>query len=441
MNSSIIKKFALETYGCQMNVADSELVEGILTNLGLEKTADYDEADAIFLNTCAIRENAETKVHSKLGNLHKIKLNKPHLIIGVLGCMAQNLKDDLLKNKPYVDIILGPDSYRKIPDLINRHVKDNRSIVDTKLSRYEVYENLFPNRGDTFNAWVSIMRGCDKFCSFCIVPFTRGRERSRSVDSIIEEVKKAVDQGFIEITLLGQNVNSYNFEGKSFSDLLLAVSDINGVKRIRYTSPHPQDINIELLEVMASRKNICNYVHFPMQSGSNEVLKRMNRTYTREHFYDMAMKIREIMPNCGLSTDIIVGFPGETDEQFQETLDLMEAIKFNSAFTFKYSPRPYTKAEQFSDQISEQIKKIRLDEMLILQRKHTLELNQKMIGTFQQVLIEKESKKSNLHWAGRTDSNEWVIIEKNNINIKDIVPVEISNATGVILHGKEVTGA
>ncbi len=441
MNSSIIKKFALETYGCQMNVADSELVEGILTNLGLEKTADYNEADAIFLNTCAIRENAETKVHSKLGNLHKIKLNKPHLIIGVLGCMAQNLKDDLLKNKPYVDIILGPDSYRKIPDLINRHVKDNKSIVDTKLSRYEVYENLFPSRGDTFNAWVSIMRGCDKFCSFCIVPFTRGRERSRSVESVVEEVKKAVDQGFVEITLLGQNVNSYNFEGKSFSDLLLSVSDISGVKRIRYTSPHPQDINVELLEVMASRKNICNYVHFPMQSGSNEVLKRMNRTYTREHFYDMAMKIREIMPNCGLSTDIIVGFPGETDEQFRETLDLMKAIKFNSAFTFKYSPRPYTKAEQFSDQISEDIKKARLDEMLILQRKHTLELNQNMVGTFQQVLIEKESKKSNLHWAGRTDSNEWVIIEKNNINIKDIVPVEISDATGVILHGKEITGA
>jgi len=441
MESSVIKKFALETYGCQMNVADSELVEGILTNLGLEKTANYDEADAIFLNTCAIRENAETKVHSKLGNLHKIKLNKPHLIIGVLGCMAQNLKDDLLKNKPYVDIILGPDSYRKIPDLINRHVKDNKSIVDTKLSRYEVYENLFPSRGDTFNAWVSIMRGCDKFCSFCIVPFTRGRERSRRVESVVEEVKKAVDQGFVEITLLGQNVNSYNFEGKSFSDLLLAVSDINGVKRIRYTSPHPQDINVELLEVMASRKNICNYVHFPMQSGSNEVLKRMNRTYTREHFYDMAMKIREIMPNCGLSTDIIVGFPGETDEQFRETLDLMEAIKFNSAFTFKYSPRPYTKAEQFSDHISEDIKKSRLDEMLILQRKHTLELNQNMVGTFQQVLIEKESKKSNLHWAGRTDSNEWVIIEKNNSNIKDIVPVEISDATGVILHGKEITGA
>jgi tRNA-2-methylthio-N6-dimethylallyladenosine synthase len=436
-----IKRFALQTYGCQMNVADSELVEGILTNLGLEKTSNYDEADAIFLNTCAIRENAETKVHSKLGNLHKIKLNKPHLIIGVLGCMAQNLKDDLLKNKPYVDIILGPDSYRKIPDLINRHITDNKSIVDTKLSRFEVYENLFPTRGDTFNAWVSIMRGCDKFCSFCIVPFTRGRERSRDVKSIVTEVKKAVDQGFVEITLLGQNVNSYNFDGKSFADLLLTVSEIEGVKRIRYTSPHPQDINVELLEVMASKSNICNYVHFPMQSGSNEVLKRMNRTYTRERFYDMAMKIREIMPNCGLSTDIIVGFPGETDVQFRETLDLMDSIKFNSAFTFKYSPRPYTKAEQFSDQIDESVKKERLDEMLVLQRKHTLELNQKMVGSFQQVLIEKESKKSNLHWAGRTDSNEWVIVEKNNSNIKDIVPVEIVDATGVILHGKEITGA
>ena len=441
MNNTQIKKFALQTYGCQMNVADSELVEGILTNLGLEKTSNYDEADAIFLNTCAIRENAETKVHSKLGNLHKIKLNKPHLIIGVLGCMAQNLKDDLLKNKPYVDIILGPDSYRKIPDLINRHITDNKSIVDTKLSRFEVYENLFPSRGDTFNAWVSIMRGCDKFCSFCIVPFTRGRERSRDVESIVTEVKKAVDQGFVEITLLGQNVNSYNFEGKSFADLLLTVSEIEGVKRIRYTSPHPQDINVELLEVMASKSNICNYVHFPMQSGSNEVLKRMNRTYTRERFYDMAMKIREIMPNCGLSTDIIVGFPGETDVQFRETLDLMDSIKFNSAFTFKYSPRPYTKAEQFSDQIDESVKKERLDEMLVLQRKHTLELNQKMVGSFQQVLIEKESKKSNMHWAGRTDSNEWVIVEKNNSNIKDIVPVEIVDATGVILHGKEITGA
>ena len=440
-SNSKIKSYVLETYGCQMNVADSELVDGILKDIGLKKTKDLNNADAIFVNTCAIRENAEKKIHSRLGNFYKLKQEKPHLIIGVLGCMAQNLKNDLLKNKPYVDIILGPDSYRNLPKLMNRHMMEKDSIVDTKLSRYEVYEDLFPKRNKGINAWVSIMRGCDKFCSFCIVPFTRGRERSRSVESIVTEAKKAVDQGFVEITLLGQNVNSYKHEKNSFAELLLAVSDINGVQRIRYTSPHPQDINVELLEVMGSRKNICNYVHFPMQSGSNDILKRMNRTYTKEHFRYMADKIREIMPNCGLSTDIIVGFPGETDKDFGETLDLMNKIKFNSAFTFKYSPRPYTKAEQFTDQVDEQIKKNRLDELITLQKEHTLELNSKKIGSIEHVLIEKESKKSSNHWAGRTDSNEWVIFEKKSSNIKDIVPVEIVNATGVILHGKEMVGA
>ena len=436
-----VKRYALESYGCQMNMADSELVDGILKDIGLKKTENLNDADAIFVNTCAIRENAEKKIHSRLGNFHKLKKEKPHLIIGVLGCMAQNLKNDLLKNKPYVDIILGPDSYRNLPQLMNRHMVEKNSIVDTKLSRYEVYENLFPKRNKGVNAWVSIMRGCDKFCSFCIVPFTRGRERSRSVESIVTEVRKAVDQGFVEITLLGQNVNSYKHEKNSFADLLLSVSDIDGVQRIRYTSPHPQDINVELLEVMASRKNICNYVHFPMQSGSNEILQRMNRTYTREHFHYMADTIREIMPNCGLSTDIIVGFPGETEKHFEETLDLMEKIKFNSAFTFKYSPRPYTKAEQFTDQIDETIKKERLDKLMNLQKKHTLELNSKKIGQVENVLIEKESKKSSNHWAGRTDSNQWVILEKNSSKIKDIIPVEIIDATGVVLHGKEIVRA
>jgi len=424
-----------------MNVADSELVEGILNKIGMQKTTVVDDADAIFLNTCAIRENAESKIHSRLGNLYKLKLNKPELIIGVLGCMAQNLKDDLLKNKPYVDIILGPDSYRNIPMLINRHNLDKKSIVDTKLSRFEVYENMFPKRGDTFNAWVSIMRGCDKFCTFCIVPFTRGRERSRSIDSIVQEIQRAVSDGFAEITLLGQNVNSYNFEEKDFADLLLEVSNIDGVKRIRYTSPHPQDINEKLLEVMASRENICNYIHFPLQSGSNKILEKMNRTYSKEHFIYMVKKIREIIPNCGLSTDIIVGFPGETDDDFRDTLQVMNEVKFNSAFTFKYSPRPYTKAAQFSDQIEETIKKERLDELIKLQKKHTLEHNLAKIGTFQKILIEKESKKSINHWAGRTDSNEWVIVDKNNNNIKDIIPVEITNATGVILHGKQIESA
>jgi tRNA-2-methylthio-N6-dimethylallyladenosine synthase len=438
ITNSPIKRFLIETYGCQMNVADSELVEGILNKIGMQKTTVVDDADAIFLNTCAIRENAESKIHSRLGNLYKLKLNKPELIIGVLGCMAQNLKDDLLKNKPYVDIILGPDSYRNIPMLINRHNLDKKSIVDTKLSRFEVYENMFPKRGDTFNAWVSIMRGCDKFCTFCIVPFTRGRERSRSIDSIVQEIQRAVSDGFAEITLLGQNVNSYNFEEKDFADLLLEVSNIDGVKRIRYTSPHPQDINEKLLEVMASRENICNYIHFPLQSGSNKILEKMNRTYSKEHFIYMVKKIREIIPNCGLSTDIIVGFPGETDDDFRDTLQVMNEVKFNSAFTFKYSPRPYTKAAQFSDQIEETIKKERLDELIKLQKKHTLEHNLAKIGTFQKILIEKESKKSINHWAGRTDSNEWVIVDKNNNNIKDIIPVEITNATGVILHGKQI---
>jgi len=438
MNNHLHKTYLIETYGCQMNVADSELVEGILNKIGMQKTTVVDDADAIFLNTCAIRENAESKIHSRLGNLYKLKLNKPELIIGVLGCMAQNLKDDLLKNKPYVDIILGPDSYRNIPMLINRHNLDKKSIVDTKLSRFEVYENMFPKRGDTFNAWVSIMRGCDKFCTFCIVPFTRGRERSRSIDSIVQEIQRAVSDGFAEITLLGQNVNSYNFEEKDFADLLLEVSNIDGVKRIRYTSPHPQDINEKLLEVMASRENICNYIHFPLQSGSNKILEKMNRTYSKEHFIYMVKKIREIIPNCGLSTDIIVGFPGETDDDFRDTLQVMNEVKFNSAFTFKYSPRPYTKAAQFSDQIDETIKKERLDELIKLQKKHTLEHNLAKIGTFQKILIEKESKKSINHWAGRTDSNEWVIVDKNNNNIKDIIPVEITNATGVILHGKQI---
>ena len=438
MNNHLNKSYLIETYGCQMNVADSELVEGILNKIGMQKTTVIDDADAIFLNTCAIRENAESKIHSRLGNLYKLKLNKPELIIGVLGCMAQNLKDDLLKNKPYVDIILGPDSYRNIPMLINRHNLDKKSIVDTKLSRFEVYENMFPKRGATFNAWVSIMRGCDKFCTFCIVPFTRGRERSRSIDSIAQEIQKAVSDGFAEITLLGQNVNSYNFEEKDFADLLLEVSNIDGVKRIRYTSPHPQDINDKLLEVMASRENICNYIHFPLQSGSNKILEKMNRTYSKEHFIYMVEKIREIIPDCGLSTDIIVGFPGETNDDFNDTLQVMKEVKFNSAFTFKYSPRPYTKAAQFSDQIDENIKKERLDELIKLQKKHTLEHNLAKVGTFQKILIEKESKKSIHHWAGRTDSNEWVIVDKNNNNIKDIIPVEITNATGVILHGKQI---
>ena len=428
-------KYYLETFGCQMNVADSEMIEGILQSKGYYPIKRMDSADIIFVNTCAIREHAEEKVHSRLGVFSKIKNNKPNVIIGVLGCMAQHLKDDILDSKPYVDIILGPDSYRKLPKLLERNKVDKKNIVDTQLSRYEVYNNFFPSRNEGINAWVSIMRGCDKFCTFCIVPFTRGRERSRSPNSIIDEVKKAVDEGFVEITLLGQNVNSYTYDNYSFDYLLKNIAEINGVQRLRYTSPHPQDMTDDVLYVMSHYDNICNAVHFPLQAGSNEVLKRMNRSYTKSHFIERANRIRDILPNCGLSTDIIVGFPGETNSQFEETLNVMNEVKFDSAFTFKYSPRLGTKAYEYSDQILETDKQERLDKVIKLQKKHTIFRNKEMIGNIERVLVEKNSKRSIYQWAGRTDSNKWVIFDKENANIKDLVNVSITNAKGISLHG------
>ncbi len=427
----------METYGCQMNVADSELLEGILHLEGYSPTGEMNKADAIFVNTCAIRDHAEHKVHSRLGIFNKVKRENPGVIIGVLGCMAQNLKEELLVNKPYVDIILGPDAYRKLPDYLRRNEKKNH-IVDTKLSRFEVYDDLFPSRKQGINAWVSIMRGCDKFCTFCIVPFTRGRERSRSIHSIIVEVSQAVSDGFVEITLLGQNVNSYQYELIRFPQLLEAVAEVDGVQRIRYTSPHPQDVTEELLEVMESHDTICNSIHFPIQSGSDRILKRMNRTYTKDHFLRQVDMMREKIPHIGISTDIIVGFPGETEADFQETLDVMKIVRFDSAFTFKYSSRPFTKAIEYQDQISEKIKQDRLERLIQLQKEHSLANNKKIIGSVQSVLIEKESKKSSTHWAGRTDSNKWVIFPKENAEIKGSVPVQILDTSGISLKGQIV---
>ena len=419
-----------------MNVADSELIDGILQHEGYTQTQNIDEANAIFINTCSVRDHAEAKVHSRLSNFNKIKKDKPEVIIGMLGCMAQNLKNEILENKPYVDIVLGPDSYRKLPVILNNRLKDQKHIVDTKLSRFEVYDGFFPSRKEGINAWVSIMRGCDKFCTFCIVPFTRGRERSRSPKSIIQEVEKAVDNGFVEITLLGQNVNSYKYDNIDFTDLLKQISAIPGLLRLRYTSPHPSDVNEKLLEVMAESKNICNSIHFPLQAGSNRILKRMNRTYTKNHFLEYAEKIRKIIPGVGISTDVIVGFPGETEEDFQETLEVMDNIKFDSAFTFKYSSRPYTKAIEYDDHIDEAVKQDRLERLIKLQKQHTLFRNREMINTVVDVLVEKESKKSNQHWSGRTDSNKWVIFKKDTANIKDIIPVRITDAHGVTLKGQ-----
>ena len=430
------KKYYIETYGCQMNVYDSELVATQLENSGYQKTTEIDSADAIFLNTCAIREKAEETVHNRLDNLHILKKKNPSLILGVLGCMAQNLKNELLESKPYVDVILGPDSYRRIPELLRSREQKNEHWVDTKLSKYEIYEDLYPSRNKGINAWISIMRGCDKFCTFCIVPFTRGRERSRTIPSIVNEVKKCVEEGYIEITLLGQNVNSYKTPEGTFPELLSAVASIKGVKRIRYTSPHPQDIDDDLLKVMRKHKNICNQIHLPLQAGSDRILKRMNRTYTKKDFLNLVDKIRHYMPDCSLSTDVIVGFPGETDEEFMETLDVIKKVSFNSAFMFKYSSRPGTKAAEYSDQIKEEVKQSRLESLIKLQKARTLIENKKLIGSIQKVIVEKESKKSAHQWAGRTMGNTWVVFDKANESVKDIVEVLITDARGITLFGQ-----
>ena len=430
------KTYHIHTYGCQMNVADSELVESILIDQGYYNSNDPSKADAIFINTCSIREHAEDKVHSQLGRYELIKKDRPDVIIGVLGCMAQSLKHDLLEKRSFVDIILGPDSYRRLPDLLKRSEGRPQSLVDTKLSRFEVYDDLFPSRNEGINAWISIMRGCDKFCTFCIVPFTRGRERSRNTLSILEEAKEAVKQGYKEITLLGQNVNSYHYEDYQFHHLLEAVAGVPGIQRIRYTSPHPQDITEELLTTMSKHKNICNYIHLPLQAGSDKILKRMNRTYTKSHFLSLVQRIRDILPDVGISTDIIVGFPGETDEDFGQTIEVMNEVKFDSAFNFKYSSRRGTKASEYEDKVQEEIKQQRLEQVIDLQKKHTLERNMDLVGTLQAVLVEKESKMSSDYWAGRTDSNKWVIFKKENIPKKDMVSVLIKEAKGITLHGE-----
>ncbi len=419
-----------------MNEYDSELVAGILENQNYIRTDAADEAELILLNTCSVREHAEEKVHARLSNLKFLKKKNPKVIIGVLGCMAQNLKEDLLRTKPYVDVILGPDSYRRLPELLSQRNESNDNYIDTKLSRMEVYDDLFPARREGINAWISIMRGCNKFCSFCIVPFTRGRERSRPIESIIDEIKQVRDAGFIEVTLLGQNVNSFHHEGRRFHELLLEVAKIDGIERIRYTSPHPQDFDDDLLRVHTENAKVCNHIHFPLQAGSDRVLKNMNRTYTKQHFLALAQKMREQIPGLALSTDMIVGFPGETEADFQETLDVMKQVKFDTAFTFKYSSRPGTKAAEFTDTVAEEAKQDRLQRMIVLQKEHTLERNRLHIGEVLEVLVEKDSKKSEKQHQGRTRSNKIVIFDKVGEKPGDLVNVKIIDAQGITLFGQ-----
>lgn len=427
--------YYIETYGCQMNVADSELVAGLLDKSGYRRTSRLEDANIILLNTCAIREKAEETVHSRLGRLAELKRKDPSILIGVLGCMAKNLADSLLESKPYVDLVLGPDSYRRLPEIIRQRQTSLVRTVDTQLSRFEVYDDLVPSRQSGVNAWLSIMRGCDKFCTFCVVPFTRGRERSRSVESLVAEAEDAIDQGFVELTLLGQNVNSYRHGETRFPELLAAIGAVPGVRRIRYTSPHPSDIDRRLLEVMAAHPNICKSIHLPLQSGADRILRRMNRTYTQGEYLALVARIREILPGCSLSTDIIVGFPGETEGEFTATLEVMAQVEFDSAFTFKYSVRPGTKAAEYHDQVPEEEKQARLERLLELQKPISLRLNRAYVGRMVEVLVEKESKKSARQWAGRTDSNKWVVFDKENARIKDFVDVHIDSSYGVALKG------
>ena len=435
------KLFHIQTFGCQMNVSDSELVESLLIKEGYQPTTKINEASLLFINTCSIREHAEDKVHSQLGRFNLLKRNNPGIIIGVLGCMAQSLKHDILENKSYVDIVLGPDSYRKLPELLKRHELDNKSLVDTKLSKFEVYDNLFPNRKNGVNAWVTIMRGCDKFCSFCIVPFTRGRERSRSIDGIVNEVKSAVKNGFSEVTLLGQNVNSYGRDLKIdnrrtpyFAKLLTQLNEIDGLERIRFTSPHPKDFKEETILAVKNLDKVCNQIHAPLQSGSSKLLAKMHRGYNKERYIQKIDMIKSILPDVSLTTDIIVGFPGETDEDFNDTMDIVNYSEFDSIYMFQFSPRPGTAAYNMeSEFINKDIISERFQYLKDVQTDISSRKLKRFVGTTQSILIEKESKKNDAIFTGKIDSGQITHINKTGLSVGDLVNVNIVDSTPFFL--------
>lgn len=426
----------IETYGCQMNVADTELIKTILNRAGHKVVENPEDANIFFMNTCSIRENAENKIIHRLDNIKPIKQKKEQFIVGILGCMAEKVRDNFIKNYPIVDIVVGPDEYRNLPQYIDKALQGGKGI-GVKLSRVETYDNIIPTRDNNLLAQISIMRGCDKFCSYCVVPFTRGRERSRNFDSIINEIKQLAEQGYKEVTLLGQNVNSYRFENKDFADLLEAAAVAAPKMRIRYTTSHPIDLSDKLLEVMAKYDNICKYLHLPVQSGSNRILQLMNREYTIEHYLRIIEKAKTLMPDIAISTDIIAGFCTETDEDHLATLNLMNAVKYDGAYMFKYSPRENTKAYKMVDDVPDIIKTRRLQEIIDLQQKHSLENNQKLVGQKQIILVEDFSKKSNNYVIGRTDNNKSTIVELNgNIKFGDLIEVEIEKVTSATLFGK-----
>ena len=438
-----------------MNFADSEVVASILKKDGYELTDDSKKANLVLLNTCSIRDKAEQTVRNKLKTYNSYKKENRNLKIGLLGCMAERLKDRLLEEEKMVDLVVGPDSYKDLPNLLDE-VDHNQKAVNVILSKSETYGDISPVRihNNGINAFVSITRGCDNMCTFCVVPFTRGRERSRNPDSILREIDELNQKGYKEITLLGQNVDSYLWYGGgpkkdfkkateqekknsvNFSSLLDLVASSFPEIRIRFSTSNPQDMTIEVIETMSSYENICNYIHLPIQSGSDRILKKMNRLHTRKEYIDIIKKIREIIPNCGISHDMITGFPSETERDHQDTLSLMEKVKYDFGYMFAYSERPGTyAARHFKDDVSPEIKQRRLEEIITLQQKHSLERNKSFINKNCEVLIDKESKKSNDFWSGRTTENNVVVFPKYNFKLGDTVDVYISDCTTATLIG------
>ncbi|MEO6939571.1 MAG: tRNA (N6-isopentenyl adenosine(37)-C2)-methylthiotransferase MiaB [Candidatus Kapaibacterium sp.] len=432
------KKVYIETYGCQMNVADTEVVLSVLHNAGYTPTANIAEATIAFMNTCAIRENAEEKVWNRLNHWKSLKKKRPEMVVGVLGCMAEHLRKDLLQNSEnVVDLVIGPDEYRKLPQLIESTLGSGEKGISVQLSRTETYSDILPFRADGISAYISVMRGCDKFCTFCVVPFTRGRERSRELASIVDECKTLEQQGFREITLLGQNVNSYEDLGFDFSDLLAACAKAVPHLRIRYTTSHPQDFDQKLVDTMASHDNICKYIHLPFQSGSDRILKLMNRTYTRAHYMSIIEMVKRAMPEVALSTDVIVGFCTETLEDHEMTKRVMEEVGYEGAYMFNYSPRPNTRAyDTLEDDVPLAEKTRRLQELIVIQREIAGIKNQVQLGTRQTVLVEGRSKKDADQWKGRTDTNWTVVFPRMDAEVGEYRLVEIISANAATLIGR-----
>ena len=440
------KKLFIETYGCQMNVADSEVVASVMKLAGYELTEKEEDADAVFLNTCSIRDNAEQKILSRLDYLASLRRKRKNgrLIVGVLGCMAERVKDGLIKNHG-VDIVAGPDSYLSLPEL-TAAAESGEKAIDVELSTTETYRDIIPRRigHNRIGGFISIMRGCNNFCSYCIVPYTRGRERSREPQSILNELKDMRRRGFKEVTLLGQNVNSYRYEQPDgsvlgFAGLLRMVAEAAPEMRVRFTTSHPKDMSDEIISVIASVPNVCKHVHLPVQSGSNAVLKAMNRKYTREWYLDRIAAIRKAMPDCGITTDMFTGFHGETEADFEQTLRLMREVGFDSAFMFKYSERPGTYASKnLPDDVPEEVKIERLNRMIALQNELSAESNRRDVGKIFEVLVEGVSKRSREQLFGRTSQNKVVVFPRGTHRIGDLLTVKITDSSSATLIGEEI---